>query len=102
VEWERRKMRIVGPSGRMLRELLTRLQPDGEVSGCVVSDLTQAEAEMGICGFCASVPSQLVGLELTNKPEKEGRTRLVIASVCLPLCSSCCTELTSNFRLTVG
>jgi hypothetical protein len=85
----------------MLRDVLTRLQPDGEVSGCVQSDLTQAERETGICGFCANEPSQLVGLVLINKQDQGERTRLLTVSVCLALCSDCYTELTSSFKMTV-
>jgi len=102
VEWEHRKMRIVGQSGATLANLLRRLQVDGEVSGCVVSDLTQVEAGQAICGFCASEPSQLVGVELMLNSAQGGRTRLVIASVSLPLCADCFTKLTQSFRLTVG
>ena len=102
MKWENRKWRIVGRSGATLGSLLHDLNSDGEVSGCLASDLTPEEGAVGICSFCANEPRQLVALELINKQEQVGRTRLVTASVCLPLCVDCCGRLTSDLKLTVG
>lgn len=102
MEWAKRKMRVTGQAGRMLQNSLIALQRDGEVSGCVVSDLDRLESEGGICGWCASEPTQLVGLELWLKSEPAARIRTVAATICLPLCTDCFTSLTQSLKLTVG
>jgi len=100
--WEpRTKYRFVGQYGETLQTSLRRLLADGEVSGYVVSDLTQAEAAQGICGWCAKEPQQLIGLEFTNKTGMGARTRLVMGSLCLPLCADCSTQLTNALKATV-
>jgi len=102
MQWGNRKMRIVARSGRMLANSLRGLSDNGGVSGLLVSDLTRAEAAEGICGWCANEPLQLVGMELISSTAMAGRTRLLIASVSLPLCQDCFGEFTSNLKMTVG
>lgn len=102
MDWEHQKVRIVGRSGAMLGSLLRALNSDGEVSGCLVSDLTPVEGAQGVCSFCANEPRQLVGLELTSKTELAHRIRLVTASVCLPLCFPCYGKLITDLKVTVG
>jgi len=97
---QKRKMRLVGQSGRMLAERLSLCSSDGEVTGCVVSDLTPLEMETGACGWCVNEQRHLIGLELRHSSEVEGRTRHVMASVCLPLCSICFMNLTADLKLT--
>jgi len=100
--WPKGKIRATGPSGRMLQTSLLDVLDDGEVSGCVLCDLTPEEAKAIRCGWCAREPKGIVGMEWQFNSEREGRTLPQTVSLCQPLCSSCLTTLMQGLKKTIG
>jgi len=96
------KTRFVGQSGVMLQDCFRNLVDVGAVSGYVVSDLTLEEATNGVCAFCANAPHQMAALELISRITFHDTTRVVIGSLCLPLCSGCSMTLMNGLRTTKG
>jgi hypothetical protein len=96
------KHRFVGQGGEMLRTILRRVVADGEVTGFSVFDSPSGALSGVLCGYCANDLRHLISLEIQKQDELGTSTRLVTASVCLPLCTDCWQKLKKDFKTTAG